>query len=57
VVQTVKRHRKRASDRRESLVQIRVTADEKKLFESAASAKGMEVSTWLRMLAIEAAKL
>jgi antitoxin component of RelBE/YafQ-DinJ toxin-antitoxin module len=41
---------------RTSLIQIRVSAAEKRRLEAAAKQAGLPVSTWLRMLALAAAR-
>jgi len=51
-----KRRTKPASERKRSLIKVLVTADMKRLFEDAAESRGMTVSTWIRSVALLAAK-
>jgi uncharacterized protein (DUF1778 family) len=37
-------------------IEVRVTPDEKEIMRSAAKARGLSLSTWLRMVAIDAAR-
>jgi hypothetical protein len=48
--------RKSADERRESMIKVLATAEEKEAWKDAANADGMTVSTWLRHLAIKATK-
>ena len=48
--------RKSADERRESMIKVLATAEEKEAWKAAANADGMTVSTWLRHLAIKATK-
>lgn len=48
--------RKSADERRESMIKVLATAEEKEAWKVAANADGMTVSTWLRHLAIKAIK-
>lgn len=48
--------RKADDERREAVIKVLATADEKEAWKVAASADGMTVSTWLRHLAIKASK-
>ncbi len=48
--------RKADEDRRESIIKVLVTSDERASFQAAADAAGMSLSTWLRHVAIKAAK-
>lgn len=51
-----KRRRKSADDRKESLIKVLVTEDMKRLFTEVAEARGMNVSTWMRSVALREAK-
>jgi uncharacterized protein (DUF1778 family) len=42
-------------ERKDEVVRMRVTADQKQALEDAASRAGLEVSQWLRQLALRAA--
>lgn len=42
-------------DRKDDVIRMRVTADQKDAITSAASREGLEVSQWLRQLALRAA--
>jgi len=48
--------RKLKNQRKELLVQIRMTVDQKKVITEAATEAGLNVSSWLRALAVQAAK-
>jgi uncharacterized protein (DUF1778 family) len=48
--------RKPDGERRESLIKVLATPDERETFQGAADAAGMSLSTWLRSVAIKAAK-
>jgi hypothetical protein len=48
--------RKSAGERRESMIKVLATIEEKEAWKSTATAEGMSVSTWLRQLAIRASK-
>jgi len=54
MAKTVKR-RKPKDDRKGDVIRMRVTADQKDAITSAASRDGLEVSQWLRQLALRAA--
>lgn len=45
------KHRKPRATRKESDIRIRVTDEQKRAFEAAALAAGLDVSNWLRSLA------
>jgi uncharacterized protein (DUF1778 family) len=47
--------RKPAQHRKEQLVQIRVTAEQKKIMTEAADRVGLDLSSWLRQLGLKAA--
>ena len=46
--------RKKAADRRETPLQIRLTAEEKKMFTEAADRDHLTVSSWLRLAGLHA---
>jgi len=48
--------RKKAADRRETPLQIRLTAEEKKMFTEAADRDHLSVSAWLRLAGLHAIK-
>lgn len=48
--------RKSDDERRESMIKVLATTEEKAAWKSAANSDGMTVSTWLRHLAIKATK-
>jgi hypothetical protein len=48
--------RKPDGERREALIKVLATPDEREAFQEAAAAAGMSTSTWLRHIAIKAAK-
>lgn len=48
--------RKPDGERREELIKVLVTPDEKASLQTAADAAGMSLSTWLRHVGIKAAK-
>jgi len=50
-----KRRRKTADERKESLVKVLLTEEQKRQFTAAADAAGMTISTWFRSLALAAA--
>jgi uncharacterized protein (DUF1778 family) len=50
------KRRKATDDRKEESVRIRLTAEQKELFTEAATKAGLDVSGWLRMIAIREAK-
>jgi hypothetical protein len=52
----VPRRRKPASQRKEHLIRIRVTATQRKLFEKAAGRHGLELSAWARMILLREAR-
>lgn len=52
-VSMVKR-RKRKAERKEELIRVRVTADQKSAFVEAAEKEGLDVSSWLRRLGMRA---
>lgn len=43
-------------DRKGTLIQLRVTDEQKSLFETAAVREGLSVSAWLRQIALHAAR-
>lgn len=48
--------RKPDASRRETSIKVLTTADERELFQAAANKLGMSVSTWIRSLALAAAR-
>jgi uncharacterized protein (DUF1778 family) len=46
--------RKKAADRRETPLQIRLTAEEKKMFTEAAERDHLTISAWLRLAGLHA---
>jgi uncharacterized protein (DUF1778 family) len=48
--------RKPAQHRKEQLVQIRVTAEQKQIMTEAADRVGLDLSSWLRQLGLKAAE-
>jgi hypothetical protein len=48
--------RKSDDERREEIMKVLGTADERTAFQAAADAAGMSLSTWLRHVAIRAAR-
>jgi hypothetical protein len=48
--------RKAEDERREAIMKVLATNDERDAFQAAADAAGMSLSTWLRHVAIKAAK-
>jgi multidrug resistance efflux pump len=50
------RRRKTAASRREALIKVLVTAEERERFQAAADQTGMSLSTWLRWVALEATR-
>jgi antitoxin component of RelBE/YafQ-DinJ toxin-antitoxin module len=51
-----KKRRKVRSERKENVVVVRVTEDQKRRYALAATEAGLDVSTWLRFLAEREAK-
>jgi len=51
-----KKRRKTQAERKEDVIKIMVTAEQKRLFTDTANAAGLDVSNWLRTLAIREAK-
>jgi hypothetical protein len=49
------RHRKPRTERKEALLRIRVTADQKRALEEAARRETLELSQWARRLLLRAA--
>lgn len=49
--------RKADDERREAVIKVLATADEKDAWKAQADAAGMTVSTWLRHLAIKATRI
>jgi uncharacterized protein (DUF1778 family) len=47
---------KRKTERKDQIVQVRLTDEQKRLLEVAASTAGADLSTWIRMVALEKAK-
>ncbi|HVV50221.1 MAG TPA: hypothetical protein VHO06_11215 [Polyangia bacterium] len=52
----VGRPKKADDEKRDTLIKVLVTADEKDRFQAAADQAGLSVSTWLRLLAGAATK-
>ncbi|HZL17175.1 MAG TPA: DUF1778 domain-containing protein [Polyangia bacterium] len=50
------RPKKQKAERKDQVVQVRVTDEQKKLLETAADAAGADLSTWIRMVALEKAR-
>ncbi len=48
--------RKSDDERREAMIKVMATAEEKEAWQAAANAEGMSVSTWLLHLALKASK-
>ncbi len=48
--------RKPASQRKEIVIRVLVTAGQKKVLAAAAEAAGLNLSTWMRVVALETAK-
>jgi len=48
--------RKEAIDRRESLIKVLVTDDERQLFEAAAGRMGLSLSAWMRAVALSVSR-
>ena len=51
------RPRKPKAERKQETLRIRVTANQKKTLTNAASRAGLDLSSWLRVLALRAAGL
>lgn len=49
------KRRKKQAERKTDMLRVRVTVEQKRLFEDAAKATGLDVSGWLRMLGIREA--
>jgi hypothetical protein len=47
-------HRKKASERKEEIVPVKVTSEQKQAFVAAADKLGLGVSVWLRQLGMQA---
>ena len=50
-----KKRRKKATERKDALVRVRVTEEQKALFIAAATKAGLDISSWLRSLGIREA--
>lgn len=48
--------RKAPEDKKDNLIKVRVTDDQKRLFADTAEGEGLDVSSWLRQVGIRAAK-
>ena len=48
--------RKADGDRRESIIKVLTTSEERNAFQVAATGEGMSLSTWLRHVALKASK-
>jgi uncharacterized protein (DUF1778 family) len=51
-----KKHVKDDAQRKEQFIKIRVSEEQKRIIAAAADREGLEVSQWLRQLALRAAK-
>lgn len=51
-----KERRKAEEERKELLLRVRVTSDQKRILASAAEKAGLDVSSWLRAVGIERAR-
>jgi len=49
------KRRKPKAERKEELIRVRVTVDQKEAFVDAAGKEGLDVSSWLRRLGMRAA--
>jgi uncharacterized protein (DUF1778 family) len=49
-------HRKPKKERKEEEIRVRVTAEQKKLFIKAAELEGLDISAWIRQIALREAK-
>jgi uncharacterized protein (DUF1778 family) len=49
------KRRKPVEDRKQHLIQIRVTAEQRQRLNKAANDRGLDLSSWLRMIALQAA--
>jgi uncharacterized protein (DUF1778 family) len=49
-------HRKSDEERREDLIKVRVTSNERATLQGAADESGMSLSTWLRHVGLRAAR-
>jgi len=50
------RPKKKASERREDTLRIRLTAEEREKLDKASALKALDTSTWARMVLVERAK-
>lgn len=53
---TEKKRRKAVEERKELLIRVRVTPDQKRVLTTAAEKAGLDVSSWLRAIGIERAR-
>ena len=53
----MKRRAKPKAQRKEEMLRIRVTSEQKKAFMEAAARAGLDLSAWLRVVALRAAGL
>ena len=53
---TTGRPKKADDDRKDALVRVRVTEEQRRLFATAAARAGLDVSAWLRMLGMREAQ-
>lgn len=51
------KRRKPRAERKEEMVRLRVTKEQKKAFTEAAARAGLDLSAWLRVVALRAAGL
>ena len=53
---TEKKRRKSEDERKELLIRVRVTVEQKRVLTDAAEKSGLDVSSWLRAIGIERAR-
>jgi hypothetical protein len=51
-----KKRRKTQAERKEDMIKVMVTSEQKRLFTDAATAAGLDLSNWLRTIALREAK-
>lgn len=49
------KHRKTKAQRKEELIRVRVTSEQKKTLAEAATTAGLDISAWLRSIALREA--
>lgn len=52
-----KKRRKTQAERKEDMIKVMVTSEQKRLFTEAATAAGLDLSNWLRTIALREAKV